>query len=60
MKVLVQLKGTSQPIEHKAKNTYQKGDFYCIHEGNDAIKYPIANIWRVIEDYGFLKSPPHK
>ena len=54
IKVTVQLERTSQPIRHEAITTYEKGAFFCILRPNDTVaKYPIANIWRVIEEYGF-------
>jgi hypothetical protein len=56
MKIEIQLKETSQKIEHEdARNTYQKGSFYCVYDdhivGGKVYKYPIGNIWRIIEDY---------
>jgi hypothetical protein len=52
MKVLVWLKETSQPIEFElVKNTYQKGDFYCVYAGQMVTKFPIGNIFRVVETY---------
>jgi hypothetical protein len=52
--VRVQLKPTSQPINHMAVTTYEKGGFYCLLRSDDTVvKYPLADIWRVIEDYGF-------
>ena len=51
IRVIVKLKETSQEIIYNAVNTYQKGDFYCIYDGKQVYKYPIANIWRVTEDY---------
>ena len=55
LNVTVHLKDQSQPIEHKnVINTYQKGDMYTLYcEDEKSYKYPIANIWRVIEDYGY-------
>lgn len=55
MNVTVHLKTQSQPIEHTdVINTYQKGDFYILYtKGEKSFKYPIADIFRVIEDYGF-------
>ena len=52
--VTVHLKTQSQPIEHKeVVNTYQKGDLYIVYTSNEkSYKYPIADIFRVIEDYG--------
>lgn len=54
----VHLKETSQEIAYgMAENTYVKGPFYCVFirdtEGNCYVhKYPLADIWRVTEDYG--------
>ena len=52
--VIVHLKTQSQPIEHnEVVNTYQKGDLYIVYTSNEkSYKYPIADIFRVIEDYG--------
>ena len=54
MKVSIQLKESSQPITHSFVNTYQKGDFYCVYDSKaeTTYKYPLANIWRIAEDYG--------
>ena len=51
MKVRIHLIETSQEILHTADNTYQKGAFLCVKVGAQVYKYPIANIWRVVEDY---------
>jgi hypothetical protein len=52
--VTVQLKETSQPINHPAITTYTKGPFFCILRPNDSVvKYPVADIWRVVEEYGY-------
>jgi len=52
--VRVQLKLTSQPINHTAVTAYEKGGFFCILRPDDTVvKYPIADIWRVIEEYGY-------
>ena len=33
-------------------NAYEKGSFYCVYTEDGRVqKYPIANIWRVVEDY---------
>ena len=50
-KVRIHLKETSQTIEHDYVNTYQKGDLFCVYDGKQVYKYPIQNIWRVIEEY---------
>ena len=53
LRVSVQLKETAQPIEHEALNAYTKGPFYCVYVSGDSVyKYPLADIWRVKEDYG--------
>lgn len=51
---------TSQVIEHQAKNAYTKGPFYCVY-GLDGLvhKYPIANIWRITEQYGDSGRAPN-
>ncbi len=52
IKVKVELKETSQAIELNAVNTYTKGAFYCIFTEQSVVqKYPLANIWRITEDY---------
>jgi hypothetical protein len=49
----VHLKLTEQPIDHECLNAYQKGAFYCIYQPDErVVKYPIADIWRIVEDYG--------
>ena len=54
IEVRVQLKETSQPIVHPAITTYTKGPFFCILRPDDTVvKYPTADVWRVIEDYGY-------
>jgi len=52
--VRVHLKETAQEIVHNdVKNTYQKGDFFCVYceKVNKVYKYPVASIFRVVEDY---------
>ena len=52
-RIEVWLKETSEPIVHIAKNTYTKGQFYCVYCTDGRVhKYPIESIFRVIEDYG--------
>lgn len=55
-KVLIYLKGTSDPISHRnIKNCYTKEGFYCIWQQdkeigiNRVLKYPMADIFRVEE-----------
>ena len=53
MRVRIHLKETSQEIIHtEVENTYQKGDLFCImlNKGQRYIKYPIQNIFRIIEE----------
>ncbi len=54
MRIEVWLKGASQPLLFEGvTNTYEKGSFYCIYweRANKVEKYPIADIFRVIETY---------
>lgn len=62
LKVELWLKRTSQPLVYEdVMNTYQKGKFYCVlGYDNIVIKYPIANIWRVKETYGYGSSDQSK
>jgi len=48
----VELKETSQPLEYAAQNTYTKGGLYCVYKTDGmVVKFPLANIWRIKEDY---------
>jgi len=52
IKVKVRLQQTSQSIEIDAKNTYQKGDFFCIYTVENKVrKFPISTIFEIEEDY---------
>jgi hypothetical protein len=53
MKIFVQMKDANQPLVHDFINAYEKGSFLCVvtEDGAKVFKYPIENIWRVIEDY---------
>jgi len=53
-KVTVHIMLQAHPILHAmCRNTYQKGDMFCVLTDDDEVfKYPIANIFRVVEDYG--------
>lgn len=55
IKVVVHLKTQSQPIKYEAViNTYQKGDLFCLYMvGERVAKFPIADIFRIEEDYGY-------
>lgn len=50
--VEVWLHQLSEPIVHQAKSTYQKGSFFCVYEGEKVFKYPIGDIFRIVESYG--------
>ena len=53
MEVSIQLKESSQPIKHEFINTYTKGQLYCVYTHDQrTYKYPLSNIWRIVEDYG--------
>jgi len=59
MKVLVELKETSQPIIHEnVKNVYLKGIILCVYDGvaDLVYKYPLDNVWRWIEPYHKVKQ----
>lgn len=51
--VRVELTETSQAIELEAVNTYTKGALFCVYlgSGKGVQKFPLANIWRITEDY---------
>lgn len=52
IEVKIELKETSQALVLAARNTYTKGPFYCIYTVDSNVqKFPIANIWRVTEEY---------
>jgi hypothetical protein len=53
MTVIVQLREQAQPIDYdNVKNTYQKGDLYCIYKEDGTVdKFPIVHIWRIRESY---------
>lgn len=54
MKVQVELLATSQPmIFENAKNTYTKDGLFCVYmeEINKVYKFPLSNIFRIVEDY---------
>jgi hypothetical protein len=49
--VKVELKETSQKIELEAQNTYTKGPLFCVYTTKGVQKFPLANVWRITEDY---------
>jgi hypothetical protein len=51
----IQLKESAKPLLHtRVVNAYQKGSLYCVMFRDDVgvkvAKYPIENIWRVVEE----------
>lgn len=52
--VKVHLKAQSQPVPHMSVvNTYTKDGLFCVLESDDYVyKYPVIDIFRVVEDYG--------
>lgn len=54
IRVSIDLKETSQAIvRDDVVNAYSKGPFYVLYRATGQTeKYPLANIWRVVEDYG--------
>jgi hypothetical protein len=60
MIVEIWLDSTSTPIIYTdVTSTYQKGDLYCIYSRTRdiVVKYPIANLFRVVENYTPLAAP---
>lgn len=56
--VSVFLHKASQPIKiEKATNTYQKGSMFCVQVGESVLKYPLQNIFLIVEDYGEHTRP---
>lgn len=52
IRVEVELKETSQRIVFEdAVNTYTKGPLFVVYADGKAVKFPLANIWRVTENY---------
>ena len=50
MKVEVWTQRSSQPVLFESVTaTYQKGDMYCIAQGEVRIKYPINSLYQVKE-----------
>ena len=49
--VRVYLKLTGDPIDYDVIRTYEKGSFFCLDLGERVLKYPIADIWRIEEEY---------
>ena len=53
MRIKLRLEQVSNPIEFEADGAYEKGSFYCIRTADVVVKTPIANIFQVVEDYGY-------
>jgi len=54
MKIEVWLKETNRPITYAdVASTYLKGALYCVYQAHQqrVTKWPLANIWRIIEEY---------
>lgn len=52
MKINVHLLSQSHPIEYvDITNAYTKDGMYCIYKGDEVVKYPLCNIFRVKESY---------
>jgi len=57
--VNIQLHVSSQPITYKnVINVYEKGSFLCIQYYTPSKvmmldKYPIMNVFRIVQDYGY-------
>lgn len=60
MKVKIELKETSQGIVLEGvTNSYTKGPFFCVYQKdkNAVQKFPLADIFRVTEDYNEPVAP---
>ena len=56
--VTVRLHTTSQSLKFKAKNTYEKGSFYCIYQESGIVKkIPISTIFDIDEEYQAATVP---
>lgn len=50
MTVTVHLSTQSQPVKIcEVKNTYQKGDLYCVMTDTQVFKFPLVHIFRITE-----------
>lgn len=50
--VSIHMNEQSKPVIRKnVINSYTKGGMYCILIGTSVEKYPLCNIFRVVEDY---------
>ena len=52
MKINIHLLSQSRPIEYTdVKNAYTKDGMYCIYKQEKVDKFPLCNIFRVVEEY---------
>ena len=60
-KVIIWLNNSSQPLHYDAINAYTKDSFYCVlfMKGDIPLvhKYPIDSIFRIQEEYKYVKPP---
>jgi len=57
IRVEIWLNETSQPLILEAKNTYTKGELFCVYCTDGRVtKFPIQHIFRVVEDYHYQKT----
>lgn len=53
MKLKVHLLSQARPIEYEdVTNEYTKDGLFCVYMGTVVHKYPLVNIFRVVEEYG--------
>jgi hypothetical protein len=54
MRVTVALLHQSKPVEIiDVRNTYQKGDLFCVMTGDGKVqKFPIVHVFRIVEEWG--------
>lgn len=52
MKITVHLLSQSKPIEHgDVGNAYVKSGMYCVLKDGVVTKYPLCNVFRIVETY---------
>lgn len=49
MSIELWLKNTAEPRRYDAANTYEEGSFLCIQTKNEIVKYPVSDVWRVVQ-----------
>lgn len=51
IKITVHLYSQSQPLVFEnVRNTYQKGDLFCVNLGSVVQKFPLTHVFRIIEE----------